>query len=195
MAIEHVNRKGDTYYLHAGTTRTGKPRYFFSKKRADIPVDEVPAGYEVYESPEAGQVFLRRTKPVLIAPFECEIVSDGIRRYAGLEHFVVDAQQDSLVVWLPTSDEKELAKLEGGRLPASPPKMQSTVDSIIRRAPYTKMMRFLLADEDERLFHVERWCFLGSIDQWVHLDGSSQLWELVEKYIKHLGKDSFFDLM
>lgn len=195
MAIEHVNRKGDTYYLHAGTTRTGKPRYFFSKKRGDTPVNDIPVGYEVYESPEAGLVFLRRAKPVLIAPFEREVVSNGIRRYAGLEHFVVDAQQNSLVVWLPVTDENELAKLGGGRLSASPSKMQPTIDSIMRRAPYAKMMRFLLADEDERLFHAERWCFLGSIDQWVHLGGSSPLWELVEKYVKHLGKASFFDLM
>ena len=43
MPVTHVNRKRDTYYLHAGTTKTGKPRYWFSMKddgdrpdRADV---------------------------------------------------------------------------------------------------------------------------------------------------------------
>ena len=33
MAIEHVNRRGDTYYLHEGRTRTGRPKFFFSLRR------------------------------------------------------------------------------------------------------------------------------------------------------------------
>ena len=28
-AVQHVNRKGDRYYLHQGRTKTGKPKYFF----------------------------------------------------------------------------------------------------------------------------------------------------------------------
>jgi hypothetical protein len=31
MPVTHVNRSGDTCYLHAGTTKTGKPRYWFSE--------------------------------------------------------------------------------------------------------------------------------------------------------------------
>ena len=32
MPVTHVNRKRDTYYLHAGKTKTGKPMYWFSTK-------------------------------------------------------------------------------------------------------------------------------------------------------------------
>ena len=31
MPVTHVNRKQDTYYLHVGRTKTGKPRYWFSE--------------------------------------------------------------------------------------------------------------------------------------------------------------------
>jgi hypothetical protein len=40
MGIEHVNRAGDTYYLQAKTTKTGKTSYSFTKKkRPESPVE------------------------------------------------------------------------------------------------------------------------------------------------------------
>jgi hypothetical protein len=56
--VEYKNRKGDTYYLQAGKTRTGKPRYWFGRKLTGEPVPSVPAGYEIYEHPEGGLVSL-----------------------------------------------------------------------------------------------------------------------------------------
>ena len=32
MVVKHVNRKGQTFYLHEASTRTDKPRYSFSMK-------------------------------------------------------------------------------------------------------------------------------------------------------------------
>ena len=53
MPLTHVNRKRDTYYLHAGKTRTGKPRYWFSTKADGDLVDAIPEGFEIYENPDA----------------------------------------------------------------------------------------------------------------------------------------------
>ena len=33
MPVEHVNRKGDRYYLQSGKTRSGKTRYYFEENR------------------------------------------------------------------------------------------------------------------------------------------------------------------
>ena len=60
--IEYTSRKGDTYILQAGQTRTGKPRWWFGRKLTGTPVEVLPAGYEIYESPGGGQVFLRKIK-------------------------------------------------------------------------------------------------------------------------------------
>ena len=60
---------------------------------------------------------------------------------------------------------------------------------------YSPMLRFSLESEDQREFLVQRYCFLGSIDDWIHLESSSSLKDMVKKYCKHLGKESFFDLM
>jgi hypothetical protein len=59
---------------------------------------------------------------------------------------------------------------------------------------FYQMLRFTLVDEKARSFSADRWCFRGSIDDWFPLD-CGELRKLVEKYCRHLGKDSFFELM
>ena len=73
MPVEYINRKGQIYYLHQGTTKTGKPKYFFSMKQAAQQVDTIPEGFEIYENPNA-QVFLRKIQPKLISDEEIAIV-------------------------------------------------------------------------------------------------------------------------
>lgn len=54
MAFSYKNKKGDTYYLHARTTKSksGKDRtlYFFSKEKKAGVQEVVPAGYKVDET-------------------------------------------------------------------------------------------------------------------------------------------------
>ena len=111
MAYEHCNRRGDVYLLQASKTRTGKRRYYFGRKLTGEPVEAVPAGYEVFESPERGQVFLRKARPTCIEPMEREIVVEGIRRLSNVEHFIVDVEEDCLVVYLPTMNVNEVNDL------------------------------------------------------------------------------------
>ena len=77
MPVTHVNHKRDTYYLHAGKTKTGKPRYWFSKTTEGDLVETIPQGYEVYENPDA-QVFLRKIVPQLVTPDEIAVVERGL---------------------------------------------------------------------------------------------------------------------
>ena len=198
MGIEYVNRKGDKYYLQWGKTKTGKPRYFFGRKIKQTAVKEVPAGYEIYESPAAGQVFLRKVKATEISTLEREIVEKGIRRYAGLEYCIVDIQDNSLVVYLPDADMKgvdRLIEMIGGASMIGMERSEEAKATIICHSTYSKQMRFELVDADERLFVVHRWCFRGSIDDWIFLNGPAPLSELVGEYVGHLGKESFFELM
>jgi hypothetical protein len=61
---------------------------------------------------------------------------------------------------------------------------------------YSPMMRFTLVDEQTRTFAVERWCFRGAIDGWFSLlGGVGELKTLVAKYCRHLGRESFYELM
>ena len=48
-------------------------------------------------------------------------------------------------------------------------------------ARFTPVLRFTLADESKRGFYVERWCYLGSIDDWVDIGTAKQLSRLVNR--------------
>ena len=194
MGIEHVNRKGDRYCLQTTTDKSGKPRYSFTRKLKGTAVEVLPEGHEIYESPDDAQVFLRKIKSSLILPLEREIVARAVRAKAGLEHFIVEIEENALVVYLPDTDAEEVARfLRGDFVSAS--RIEAVKQNMIRRSRFSKMMRFKLCDPGRRLFDCERWCFLGRIDNWYFLSGSAPLAELVERYVKHLGKESFFELM
>lgn len=59
---------------------------------------------------------------------------------------------------------------------------------------YSSEMQFVLVDKKERLFNAQRYNYRGSIDDWMNIDFSKPLDELVELYVEHLGKESFFEL-
>ena len=186
MPVTHVNRKQDTYYLHVGKTKRGKTRYWFAKNTEGDLVDAMPEGHEVYENPEA-QVFLRKIVPQLVTPAEIAVVENGLKRYAPGKNCVVDVKGEHIVVYYA-----ERVALDSGWLGFGfrelPPSHRS----------YMKVMRFSLVDEKKRTFWVQRWCFRGSIDDWIDLweSGSeAKLSDLVKKFCPHIGQESFYELM
>lgn len=69
MPVTYTNRKGVTYYLCRGVTKTGKPRYYFAREIKGEPVDEIPEGFTISESVNA-VVSLVRDHPSQILPNE-----------------------------------------------------------------------------------------------------------------------------
>jgi hypothetical protein len=198
MSVQHQNRFGDTYFLHVGKTKTGKPKYYCAKKDPAEPVEAVPAGYEFRENPENGQVTLRRIRATEISPLERQMLSGGVRDCAELKHFIVDIDGSSLVVYLPDTGEQDAQKLVdsiGGRFGIGLLAPSLFAGELVVRSRYSPMMRFTLTDLDNRLFCLERWCFLGSIDDWFPLAGPAPLPTLIAQYVKHLGKESFYELI
>jgi len=194
MAYQHTNRRGDVYYIQA-KGRGGKIAYSAARKPTGTMVDRLPKGYEIYEKPENAQVFVRKIKPTLILPSERQLVETSVRRLAKLEHFIVDVETDGIVVYLTDAETDASLGILSELAPMSADQGQSMRDWIISRAMYSKMMRFSLMDRQSRRFAVERWCFLGGIDDWFFLAGDKTLVELVNEYMPHLGTESCFELM
>ena len=191
MAVTCKNREKDIYYLHEGKTKTGKPKYYFSKSDKGKIVDNIPNGYEIYENPHA-QVFLRKKLVSLITDEELDLVERGVRQYADLENIIVDRKEGTLTVFLLDQNFEGLkAELQRFSLISN-----EKLDTIFGKSlTYSPMLRFTLENEGQREFLVQRFCFLGSIDSWIYLESSSSLKNMVKKYCKHLGKESFFDLV
>lgn len=51
-----------------------------------------------------------------------------------------------------------------------------------------------LADKKSRAFMVDRFCFRGSVDDWIPIAGRDTLAAHVRKFVKHLGQESFYEL-
>ncbi len=191
MPVTHTNRKGDTYYLHVGRTRTGKPRYTFSKKAEGNLVSEIPDGYEIYENPHA-QVFLRKRQRSRIRDEEVAACRDGLARWCSLPSHacIVERRKDSIEVFTLDGNMTAVAALLGrvGR-------KERPEDVARRYGTYRPMMRFVLVDESARAFVAERRCFLGSGEDWLFIGGLDTLDALLEAFVPHLGQDSFYELL
>ena len=59
---------------------------------------------------------------------------------------------------------------------------------------YSPMLVFQLVDAQRRTFQTQRYCFLGSVDDWIEIGKPGKLPTLVKKYVKHLGQDSYVEL-
>ncbi len=64
-----------------------------------------------------------------------------------------------------------------------------------RRSIYMPYLRFILMDQADRIFKTQRFCFRGSINDWIDLDVSGGIHVLAEKYCYYLGKASFYNLL
>ncbi len=160
-AVQHVNRKRDTYYLHQGRTKTGKPKYFFSKKSEGELCQQLPDGFEIYENPR-GQVYCRRIQPKLISEQEIEVMRKAIQNCGKQSFAGVDVKGKNIIVY-------------EGEHPC---------------------LKFSLCNDDKRLFEASRWCYRGSIDGWFPLSsGPKPLSQLAKDYCRHIGEESFFELM
>ena len=193
MPITHTNAKGKTYSLHQGTTKTGKPKYYFSMESEGHLAESIPVGFEIYENPNA-QVFLRRVPPKLITDEERQIVEDGMRKYAEVQDYKIDVKGNAIVVYTADQDIETLADVFKDMDPG--PAANTQLMTLLRKEiHYSPMLQFILEDTQRRTFVTQRYCFRGAIDDWVDLGTPGKLATLVQNYVRHLGKESYFDLL
>ncbi len=157
MPIKYDNRKGQTYYLYQGITKTGKPKYFFSMKSEGHLVETMPDGYEIYENPNA-QVFLRKVQPKIISDEERAIVEDGIKRFSSLQDYQIDIKKEIITVYTANQDVNllsELLKLSGRN------DMTEAKTKLRLSISYSAMLCFVLIDRVKRIIHDSKILFFG----------------------------------
>jgi hypothetical protein len=149
--VTYINRKGQTYYLHQGSTKSGKPKYFFARRDTGDLVETVPQGYEIYENPNARAV-LRKMQPQIITDEELAIVEAGLQRYSQLERFIVDVKKNTIVIYTPDQDIDLLADTLD-LLPGTRAKVIAVVDTLLT---YSPMLQFVLIGKAHRLFQARQ---------------------------------------
>ncbi len=203
MAIEHTNSVGATYRLLETKTKKGKPHYFFSSKPESKgkPVEHIPEGFEIYEHPATSQVYLRKKRPQLITDLEKHLVETRVGKLKRDQRYRVDCKDKDMTIYESNANISNLKSIFGNLFAQFPMKdaglqsenvMESLVNTVSR--DYTAVMRFRLVDDKRRQFTAERFCFRGSIDDWIYIGGPSSLQKLVKKFVPKLGTDDLFDV-
>ncbi len=201
MALQYTNRVGTIYYLREDKTKTGKPRYFFTSKQSGKGklIGKIPDGFEIYEHPENAQVFLKRKRPRLITDIEEQFVKKHVRNLKRSRRYRVDCKDRYITIYESNADTENLKGILGDLLKMTPARPGFNADDAMTDAinildrNYTAVLRFSLADKEKRTFAAERFCFRGSIDDWIYLGGPDDFRKIVRRHVKILGTDEFFD--
>ncbi len=198
MPITCTNRKGLLYYLCQGVTKTGKPRYYFAREPKGEMLEHIPEGYEISESVN-GIVSLVKARPAQILPEEIAAVEAAVKRHPKSRNYRVSVKHDQINVYErigPDADDlvKILHNSLAGLLPPSSATLSRVQSDLDRHAQFTPVMRFVLADAEQRTFGVQRMCYLGSIDDWIGIGEYGKIDELAARLLPKLGTDEFFAL-
>ncbi|MFQ6092937.1 MAG: hypothetical protein ACE5OR_09685 [bacterium] len=62
-------------------------------------------------------------------------------------------------------------------------------DLVAQYINHSLMLRLILVDEEERIFIIQRYCFLDSIDDWIEIGRPDTLKKHLRIYVKHLGRE------
>jgi hypothetical protein len=194
MPVTYTNRKGFTYFLNKGLTKTGKPRYYFAREQKGGPVDKVPPGYQIQESVN-GIVSLVKQRPQLISAEEVASVEAAVKRHPKSRNYRVAVKHDQVIVYESTGPDtdvlQELLSRAGIGRDEAKKRLEGELD---RYTQFTPVMRFILDDQETRQYHAERWSYLGSIDDWIYAGHSGKISALAKKLIPTLGTDKFYEL-
>jgi len=188
MPYSYINAKNQTYYLHVSHVNRANPRYYFSMKTQGHLLEAIPNGFEVYENPN-GRVFLRKKQPRLITQKEESIVEVGLQKYSNIRDHKLVVKKKTIIVYTADQDRDELREIMKSLNP-----VMFDEKMLNQLVNYSPILQFELVDPKERKFITRRYCFIGSIDDWIEIGQEDILTKLVHKYIGHLGKDSYYEL-
>ncbi|MCI0541138.1 MAG: hypothetical protein L0Z50_38540, partial [Verrucomicrobiales bacterium] len=163
MPFSHTTRQGKKYYLHTAPKKGGGVRHFVSTKPTGELAESIPDGFEIHETVN-GQVHLRRKKPSLIQSPELEFIQQQLKKCATRNHrYAVEVNGDQIVIHESTTGFGFAREL-------NPFLTERALEDIsAKHAHYMPIMRFVLQDPAKRLFLPERYCFRGSVDDWISI--------------------------
>jgi len=158
------------------------------------PVNEIPEGFKISESVN-GIVSLVKDRPSQLLPEETAAVETTVGRHPKAHNYRVSTRHDRIEVYErvgPDPDEliAELRQV-GLLVPGQMDRLRAQQE---RRAQFTPVLRFILADAEQRTFYAERWCYLGSVDDWIQVGSRGSLERLAHQLIPRLGSERFFEV-
>src|SRR5579864_5193706 len=159
MPVSYTNRKGVTYTLYRGQTKTGKPRYYFGRpdqSQGEL-VTELPPGFTISESVN-GVVSLVKDRPALIQPEEVAAVESAVQRHPEARRYRVAVKGNRIEIYEQVGPDYNALVSELHLPGLSRPGLAEELRALEERhAQYTPVLRFILLDPTQRRFGAQRW--------------------------------------
>ena len=195
MPVTYTNWRGVTYYLCQGVTKTGKSRYYFAREPKGEPVEQIPEGWKISESVN-GVVSLAKDRPAQIRPAEVAAVETAVRRHPKSYNYRVTVKDKRIEVYERVGlDLDELITRMRGIGLLVPGRASGLRELLEDRARFAPVLRFILADAEQRTYRTERWCYLGSIDDWIDVGPTGPVGRLARQWVPKLGTDALFEVV
>ena len=161
-----------------------------------MPVEQLPDGFEIHESPDTEIVSVRRIRPSRITQSEPDRLTGLATELAREAPTIVEIEADSLVVYALDATIGNARSGMNRICKAFGVNEQVVLDFLTRQARYSRAFRFTLDDETARTYSAERWCYRGGDEHWTPLLGPScDLESLARRCLPHVGAESFYELM
>ncbi len=191
MAITYVNRQRKTYYLHVGLTKKGNPKYYVALNSGGHLADGIPDGFEIHEK-ASGQVVVRRKRQQIITDEELKTVERELTQVKEARKSYAERDGEFIAVYVV----RQSAMLEEAIRHMNPLAKQTKIEELIDQfLNYDEVFRFVLTNSEKRLFQTQRFCYLGSVDDWIFIGEEESIQKLAHQYLSHINQDTYYELM
>jgi len=183
MEISFKNIKGENYFIKTKLTKKGNKSYYMTRKGDSECLKEIPEGYEVFEKYDSGMMFIRKRKKEEYTMNEIEIIETELKANKSVYKYKLDISGKLIKIYTVERN------------------MNTENDSMSRMFGPETILSFKRFEERMRInrnkneFELSRYCYRGRIDDWIIIDYDEDLKEIVKNNIKHLGKESYYNLM
>jgi len=159
------------------------------------PVAAIPQGFCITESIN-GVVSLAKDRPALIQAAEVSAVEVALARHPKGRNYRVGVKSNRIDIYERVGPDIEtiLTDFADMGLSVSPDLAMRFEEDFEQHGQYTAILRFILVDAKQRIFRVERFCYLGSVDDWIDIGCGGAVDELSRLLVPKLGTEAFFEL-
>ena len=192
MVIEFKNIKKETYYIKSRKTKKGNTTYYMTRKKDEECLNKLPKDYEVFERFDTGMMFIRKLKKSNIRIEEIKCIENELRSNTSIIDYKLDINGDEIKIYVAEKDDNNSIFEIFDRQFFSKEKLE-LVRGYLKK--YEEKMRInLKTRKTSREFEVMRYCYRGSIDDWITIDGGENIESLASENLYHLGKESYYEL-
>jgi len=192
MARIIENSRGKSYFIKSKKTKKGNTTYYVTKKEDETCLDEIPTGYEVFEKYDSGLMFIRKKKSSLFSLREINAIKKGLEKNKSIIDYRINLHGGELAIY---TAEKEIndTSFESLKDLFYTQSQKSHYKSIWKRFE-ERMQIKIVQDKSGKYFEVKRYCYRGSVDDWITIGVESDIGVVGDKYLTHIGKDSYYEL-